>query len=298
MMLNDHGNGALPASVGTEISLTDNAVEGSTILALAPNGAYKQKSDHPALPLSMDEIVQTAVSAQLAGASLLHLHIRDESGLHSLDPDTYRRTIDAITDLTGDNLIIQVTSEAAGQFSPEQQIASIRDVNPECVSIALREIITNRESLSAAQALFHWCAAQQCRPQFILYSEFDLLSYLEYRNGDIIPSEPHSVLFVLGRYTQNQASTTADLTPFLKHLEQIEVPWMVCAFGASEQECLLDASVKGGHMRVGFENNLLNTLGGVANNNVDQLQDIARASSDKGLNLATIKQAREILVIR
>lgn len=297
-MLNHPGNGTSTPSGEAEVSLTGNAVKSSTILALAPNGAYKQKTDHPALPLSVDEIVQTAVSAQLASASLLHLHIRDESGLHSLDPDTYRRTIDAITDQTGDSLIIQITSEAAGQFSPEQQIASIREVNPECVSIALREIIPSRESLPAAQALFHWCAAQRCRPQFILYSESDLLSYLEYRNGDVIPSEPHSVLFVLGRYTQNQASTKADLIPFLKHLEQIEAPWMVCAFGVSEQECLLDASEKGGHMRLGFENNLLNTLGHVANSNFEQLQDIASASRDKGLNLATIQKAREILAIR
>lgn len=57
-----------------------------SILALAPNGAYKQKADHPALPLQLDEIVPAAEQAQCAGITLLHLHIRDRNHQHSLDP--------------------------------------------------------------------------------------------------------------------------------------------------------------------------------------------------------------------
>jgi 3-keto-5-aminohexanoate cleavage enzyme len=270
----------------------------TAILALAPNGAYKQKSDHPGLPLSLDEIVQTAVEAQQAGASLLHLHIRDKNGLHSLDPIIYKRTIDAIKGQLDHRLIIQITSEAAGQFSPEQQIACIRAVNAECVSIALREIVPDKTNLPAAQALFDWCATHQSRPQFILYSEFELLSYLEYCKQGIIPSAPHSVLFVLGRYAQGQESTEADLAPFLRHNGQVDAPWMVCAFGSSEQKCLLYAAGKGGHMRLGFENNLLNAHGHVANSNTEQLQGIMREARNMNWRFANSQQAREILAIR
>jgi len=297
-MLNDTGNEIAAPSGSPERLLAKGDEARPVIRALAPNGAYKQKTDHPALPLTTDEIVQTAIEALREGAALLHLHIRDKNGRHSLSADIYQRTICAIREQTGDSLIIQITSEAAGQFSPRQQIASIQAVNPECVSIALRELIPDSASLPAAQELFHWCAAHQCRPQFILYSEADLLSYLQYRKQNIIPSEPHSVLFVLGRYFQHRGSTTKDLDPFLKHRAQLDVPWMVCAFGASEQRCLLDAARQGGHIRLGFENNLLNARGQVANSNIGQLQAITRAAKDSGMNLATVQEARTMLGIR
>ena len=296
--MNQNVIGASVPGNGTKALLPEPGQNHRVILALAPNGAYKQKTDHPQLPLSLDEIVRTAIEAQQAGSSLLHLHIRDKNGLHSLDPEIYKRTIDAIRHQLGHHLVIQITSEAAGQFSPEQQIACIQSVNAECVSIALREIIRDETCLAAAQALFDWCATRQSRPQFILYSESDLLSYLEYRKQCIIPSSPHSILFVLGRYAENQNSTKADLAPFLRYIDQIHVPWMVCAFGSSEQNCLLYAASKGGHLRLGFENNLLNARGRVANSNIEQLRDISHEARDRNWRFATSQQAREILSIR
>ena len=267
------------------------------IIALAPNGAHKQKSDHPALPVTLDELIETAVKAQRSGATLLHLHIRDEHQQHSLNTDTYLRTIDAIKARTGDTLIIQITSEAAGIYSPEQQIACIRGVKPESASIALRELVPNAASLPAAQSLFHWCAEQQCCSQFILYNESDLLAYLGYRENGVIPAAPHSLLFVLGHYTLESGSTLGDLAPFLKHLDRIDVPWMVCAFGVNEQHMLLEAAARGGHMRIGFENNLLTPAGNPARDNTEQLNNLVHAAVSLDLRPASIEETRKILHI-
>ncbi len=268
------------------------------ILAIAPNGAYKQKSDHPALPLSLQETLQTAIAAQTAGASLLHLHIRDQQQQHSLDPALYRQYIDTIEEHLGDRIIIQITSESAGRFSPQQQIHSIKTVNPACVSIALREILSQASELKPAQALFHWCAEQACRIQFILYSEQDLLDYLSYCHRDVIPDAPHSVLFVLGRYNKHGESSRDDLLPFLKHSTALTIPWMVCAFGASEQATVLYAAQQGGHIRIGFENNLLRNNGEVAENNAQQMQQMVKAVRASGLEPADILSARQQLAIR
>lgn len=268
------------------------------ILALAPNGAYKQKTDHPALPLSQDEIVQCAVDASHAGATLFHLHIRDEVNQHSLDPDTYLRTIHAIEDVLGNTLVIQITSESANIFTPQQQIESIKAVKPECVSIALREIIPDSKSVHKAQALFDWCAEHGCRIQYILYSEAELLAYFSYIEQDIIPAAPHSVLFVLGQQHKNQATSAEDLIPFITHQQNFIAPWMVCAFGASEQTRLIEAAFKGGHIRQGFENNLLNVKGKTARNNAAQLRSTAIALNTKKLALASSAQTRQILQTR
>ena len=84
-------------------------------LMVAPNGARRGKSDHPALPITLDELVTTAVSCHAAGADGLHLHIRDAEGKHSLDVGHYREAMAAVKQ-AAPNMFVQVTSEAAGLF--------------------------------------------------------------------------------------------------------------------------------------------------------------------------------------
>ena len=84
----------------------------------APNGARKTKADHPALPITPKELAATASDCLDAGASMIHLHVRDAQGRHSLDAELYRTAMSAIRRAVGDQLVIQVTSEAAGVYQP------------------------------------------------------------------------------------------------------------------------------------------------------------------------------------
>ena len=54
-------------------------------LMVAPNGVRPMKKDHPKVPITIDEIVETAKLSYDAGAEAIHFHIRDENGLHVLD---------------------------------------------------------------------------------------------------------------------------------------------------------------------------------------------------------------------
>ena len=56
-------------------------------ITVAPNGGRRSKADHPALPLTVPELVRTAAECLAAGAAMLHLHIRDAQGGHLLDSD-------------------------------------------------------------------------------------------------------------------------------------------------------------------------------------------------------------------
>ena len=95
-------------------------------LMVAPNGARRGKSDHPALPIELDELVETAIACNQAGAEGIHVHVRDDQGHHSLDVGLYRESIAAIEQAVPE-LFVQVTSEAAGRFGPEEQMRMIRD---------------------------------------------------------------------------------------------------------------------------------------------------------------------------
>jgi uncharacterized protein (DUF849 family) len=107
--------------------------------------------------------------------------VRDAHGNHALDPDLYRSATAAIQRAVGDRLVIQMSSEAGGRYTPAEQIAAVRALRPESVSIALREIIPNTDAESDAAAFLAWVVAERIIPQFILYSVGDALRYNDFR---------------------------------------------------------------------------------------------------------------------
>ena len=62
-------------------------------LMVSPNGSRKMKKDHPAVPLSISEIVNTAKNCYTAGAEAMHFHVRDKNGLHVLDSGLYKEAL-------------------------------------------------------------------------------------------------------------------------------------------------------------------------------------------------------------
>ena len=86
------------------------------VVMCAPNGARLQKSDHPSVPVTPAELADCAASLLHRGVSVLHLHVRDSGGGHSLDPGLYREAMAAIRERTGNRMILQVTTEAVQIF--------------------------------------------------------------------------------------------------------------------------------------------------------------------------------------
>jgi uncharacterized protein (DUF849 family) len=247
------------------------------ILAVAPNGAYKTKSDHPALPQTPAELAATATSCLDAGAAMIHLHVRDGEGKHTLDPAAYRKAIDAIHRAVGDELVVQVTSESGRIYRPEEQMRAIREVRPEAVSLALRELIPDEGYEQVACEFFGWLGDSGCVPQYILYTDAEVEWYRALLDRGVIPDMPHWLLFVLGRYTDNQQSRSTDLLPFLTRLP--DRPWSMCAFGRTEHTCAVAAAALGGHVRVGFENNLYLKGGAKASQNSDLVTQVSEAAA-------------------
>lgn len=264
------------------------------ILAVAPNGARKTKADHSALPMTPDEIARTAAECREAGAAMIHLHVRDRNGGHSLDADLYRDAIRAVRREVGDRLVVQVTSESVGCYAADQQMAMVREVMPEAVSLAVREILPDGSRESSVARFYAWARQSEILVQHILYSEDDLARFNQLVKRQIIPGNRHCVLFVLGRYSKDQRSSPADLLPFLCGGEERHI-WFICAFGPLETACAVAGAAFGGHARVGFENNLLLPDGERAGSNAELVAATASAVSRIGMQLADAAQARAIM---
>ncbi|MCT7326153.1 BKACE family enzyme [Ralstonia mojiangensis] len=250
-------------------------------IAVAPNGARKTHADHPALPITPDELAACARQCVDAGAAMLHLHVRRPDGTHSLEPEDYRPAIAAVQRAVGDALVIQITTEAVGIYTPEQQMASVRALQLEAISAALRELAPDAAHEAEAARFFGELAAARTAIQYILYSADDVVRYRDLRARGVLPDTPHWVLFVLGRYSAGQRSDPSDLLPFLQAWADggditADVPWAMCAFGPREAECALTAALLGGHARLGFENNMALPDGSTAPDNAALVTNLRR----------------------
>lgn len=244
------------------------------ILMVAPNGARKTKADHPALPLTLDEMVATAIACHAAGADGLHLHLRDRNGGHVLDAGMYREALDGLRAVVPD-MLLQITSEAVGIYGPDAQRKVIEQAQPEAASVSLAEMLADGNR-NEAIAFYHRCRDADIAVQHILYGPKDLLAMSDLLDTGSLDREALQLIFVLGRYTEGQQSTPADLAPFVAWMKQNcpSAQWAVCAFGKRETDCMAAALAHGGRMRVGFENSFWNADGSIAASNAERVKEV------------------------
>jgi 3-keto-5-aminohexanoate cleavage enzyme len=263
------------------------------IVTVAPNGARRTRRDHPAIPLTPDEIGREAARCREAGAAMIHLHVRDADGRHVLDAAAYRAAIAAVRREAGADFLIQITTEAVGIFAPGAQMAVVGEVEPEAFSVALREILPNETLEPAVAGFLAGEAARGTLIQYILYDVADLQRFEALVARGIVPREHASELLVLGRYSVGQVSAPADLLPFLA-ARTLDMPWGVCAFGAREAACATLAATLDGHVRVGFENNIALPGGAFAPDNGALVAAVVDAATSFGRPIATPDQARAL----
>ena len=265
------------------------------MICVAPNGARKDKRDHARLPITPEELAAEARLCQKAGATAIHLHVRDASGHHSLDAALYRIAIEAIQKATGSQMVVQITTEACGLYTAEQQMAAVREVRPEAASVAVRELVPDDRSVADAQRFFCWACERGIGLQYVVYDEGDLRRAIKLQLSGVIPNELPHLLLVLGRYSKEMRSSPGDLAPLLDILPPAW-PWSLCAFGVSESQCMAAAIEQGGHCRVGFENNLLLRDGQTAASNADLILSTRRAVENSARSVGTIRDARALYI--
>jgi uncharacterized protein (DUF849 family) len=254
-------------------------MSGKFSVTVAPNGARRNKADHPVLPISVAETAQAAKACFVAGADCIHLHVRDDNGQHSLDAGRYREAIAAIKQ-TAPAMTVQITTEAAGVFDVPAQYACLKQVRPKAVSVSVREMARD---VVVAGKLYEFAAEAGIDLQHILYDVRDVVLLNEWRQSGIVARSLHSVLFVLGKYQPPVLAQPKDLTVLLDATSDMKLNWTVCAFGKNELACMREALKHGGNIRVGFENNLQLPDGSVAPDNAQLVAHAVRAGIELGL---------------
>ncbi len=263
------------------------------LIAVAPTGAHKSKADHEALPMEPREIAVTAARCRLAGAGLLHLHVRDERGEHSLSPARYREALQAVRTVAGRELLVQISTEACGRYSLDQQMATVRNLKVDAASYALREFFAGEVVDPRVVEFFAWVTGLGVGGQFTLYTPAEQARLQGLVARRVLPvSRPHA-LFVLPRHGASQQSDPGELHAFLQGWPT-DWPWSVCADGPSEL-AVADLAIRlGGHVRVGFEHNLYEVDGSLLDNNETRVRQVAELAARAGRPLATPSQVQAL----
>jgi uncharacterized protein (DUF849 family) len=250
------------------------------VVMCAPNGARLQKADHPGVPLTPDELADCAESLLPLGVSVIHLHVRDAQGGHSLDAGHYREALAAMRERVGDRIILQVTTESLDVYDRREQMQLVRELRPEAVSMALRELCPDERAEPEAGTFFRELGDMGVWPQYILYTAEETRRFDTLRRQGFFGEEHPFALAVLGRYRQSVEASEAGLEKLLHAVRIEDFPWAVCCIGHLEGHVARRAAELGGHLRVGFESNRQLPDGRVARDNADLLGAELRLVAD------------------
>tara|TARA_B100000700_G_scaffold141453_1_gene157420 strand:- start:851 stop:1594 length:744 start_codon:yes stop_codon:yes gene_type:complete len=234
---------------------------------VAPNGARPTKKDHAAVPMSLNEIVNTGKACFEAGAEAIHFHTRNDKGEHVLDSGLCKETLSELQKKVP-KMHLQITTEAIGKYSPEEMRKLAYEVMPPGISIGIREMIPSRNPSNEDIKIYQKLIEADTKIQHICYEpeDIDLLSNL--LNKSKISKDGVWCMFVIGHYS-GKISDPKKISLFIEKLKENEfnADWAVCAFSKEEISCLKAAINLGGKIRVGFENSFLMPDGSIAPNN-------------------------------
>jgi 3-keto-5-aminohexanoate cleavage enzyme len=250
-------------------------VSSGTLITVAPTGAESAKTDVPALPVTVEEIVATARDCQAVGASVIHLHIRDADARPTLDLGYVREVVAGVRE-SGD-LVVQLSSGGAVTDSFDARLA-VLDAAPDAASLTLGTVNFGRDVFSNPWDLIvELHTRMQARGIVPEYEVFDLgqlatLARLLDRHGP--PHGGHVHVDLVMGVPGGMPGTVQALTACLPFLPE-GATFAATGVGRTSLPVMLAALSAGGHLRVGMEDTLTYAPGEPVRDNA---QLVARAA--------------------
>jgi 3-keto-5-aminohexanoate cleavage enzyme len=273
-----------------------------TLITVAPTGAETAKSDCPQLPTTLAELVETAVACQAAGASLIHIHIRDADHRPSLDGVLLRETVQAVRERT--SLVIQL-STGGNVHDPLEKRLTVLDAEPDSCSLTCGstnfgdDVFLNPYPFMTQ--LYRQAQEREIVPEFELFDLGHVVALRRLIDAYGLPfgGKVH-VDFITG-VPGGMPGTPAALLAGIQALPAEVTSWAATGIGRSHLPIAAAALASGGHLRVGMEDNLNYAKGQPVQRNdelVSRAADLARLmqrpplTTDEARSLLSIKERR------
>ena len=268
------------------------------ILTAAITGAETCRKDQPNLPITPEEQAAEALACFEAGARIIHLHVRDDEGNPTQSLERFEAAITAIKSAVPE-IIVQISTGGAVGEDFEKRLAPLC-LKPEMATLNAgslnfgNDVFINRppDIVRLAEAFKEY----QVVPEVEVY-ESSMIDYVaKLIKKGVITHSPLHIQFVLG-VPGGMNGSPKNVVYMAYHLKELipSATWAVAGIGQYHIPASLTAMVMGGHIRVGFEDNIYYHKGVLAESNAQLVARMARIAAEIGRPLATPAQAREIL---
>lgn len=267
----------------------------SLILTCAITGAETTRERQPALPVTPEEQGIAAAEAMAAGASIIHLHVREDDGRPTQRLERFAEAMDQIRKRCGREIIIQISTGGAIGETIENRAAPL-SLKPEMASLNLgtlnfgEDVFLNHPK--DIVALAERMRAQGVMPELEVYEAGMVETGLRMlKQGQL--SLPLHFQFVLG-VPGGMSGEPRNLQHLVSMLPA-EAHWGVAGIGRYQLPCAAHAVLLGGHVRVGFEDNVWYRKGELASSNAQLVARVARIAAELDRPVASPAQARKLL---
>lgn len=264
------------------------------VVNVALTGAVPAKADNPRLPVTPEEIAADAIACGEAGASVVHIHVRDEEGAPTHRRDLYERAIAPIRERAPE-LIVCVTTSSRVDPDPAARMTALEldhDLRPEMASLTLgsfnfpRSVSVNPPETIVA--LLERMAELGVRPEFEIF-ELGMVNTLHTLAERGLVPEPPVVNVLLGSLGSAPAFV-GDLERIAERLPD-GAEWAAAGIGAFQRPMTIAAAIMDGNVRTGLEDNPRGD-GSPGWGNVDAVRLAAGAARLAGREVASPAEAR------
>lgn len=266
------------------------------IITACLTGAEVTRKQQPNLPLTPDEIAEAAYECYKAGASIVHVHARDNEGNPTQDYEVYKE-IKEKTEAKC-NIIFQPSTGGAVWHTPEQRMQPI-ELKPEMATLSMGtcnfadDVFMNTEE--NIRIFAKRMNELKVKPELECFEKGMVDTALRMSKKGLIKTPMHFD-FVLGV----AGAMGGELRDLLYMVESIptDSTWTVAGVGRYQLPLNIAAIILGGHARTGFEDNIYYSKGVLAKSNAQLVERIARISKEFGREVATPDEARIILGLK
>lgn len=265
----------------------------STTITIAPTGPIATKSDNPSLPTTPEEIAAAVTAGYEAGASVAHIHLRDEFQRPTADLAVGRRVLDAIAQQSP--ILIQM-STGVGLSVPFDDRERLIDLRPQMATLNPCSMsFGDGEFLNPPAGVKRLAAKMRdlgIKPELEIYDTGHLDACLHLRDLGLLP-EPLQFSIVLG-VRGGMAATAENLLNLVSKLPEGAI-WQVIAIGRANLELTAIGLALGGNARAGLEDTLYMKKGVLSQGSTPLVERAVRLVKDLGRTVATVEETKENL---
>jgi 3-keto-5-aminohexanoate cleavage enzyme len=264
------------------------------IITVAPTGGEHGRETTPYLPVSPQEIGDSAVEACADGAAVVHLHVRDDAGVPVQDLERYREVM-RILDASGFDPIVNLTTDPGGGVSGLERLLSL-DLGPELASFDAGTMTWGDRIMDGSIRFLRQLAQRMIetgtKPELEIFHDGMIGTCTQLAREGLL-SDPLYFQFVLG-VPGGVPATIKELSHLVSMIPP-ESPWSVTGIGRNGLAMAATAIILGGHVRVGLEDQIYYERGALARTNAELVRRVVRLATEHGRAIATPTDARRIL---